>query len=144
MSSEAEAAEEKATCREVDAELLQSTIKEAKQSWRGQASFGLREKPSLQKTVFPCATDAEPPQSDTSNPGAGTEDATLPEDWIAPTGCCERNPLVVTPTLLLVCVPNTLSFASKKTLWIPLFITADTSMPGTIISTLIINTAQQD
>lgn len=29
--------------------------------------------------------------------GAGTEDATLPEDWIAPAGCRERNPLVVTP-----------------------------------------------
>ncbi|KAF1378930.1 hypothetical protein PFLUV_G00195620 [Perca fluviatilis] len=29
--------------------------------------------------------------------GAGTEDATLPEDWIAPAGCCEPNALVVTP-----------------------------------------------
>lgn len=25
--------------------------------------------------------------------GAGTEDTTLPGDWVAPTGCCEQNPL---------------------------------------------------
>ncbi|KAG7222762.1 hypothetical protein INR49_016081 [Caranx melampygus] len=45
--------------------------------------------------------------------GAGTEGATLPEDWIAPAGRCELNLLVVTPTLWLICAPTTLSFARK-------------------------------
>lgn len=72
--------------------------------------------------------------------GAGTEDATLAEDWIAPTGCCERNPRAVTPTLLLRCAPNTLSFPGKRTWWIRPFITADTTRP----SDITINTAQQD
>ncbi|KAM3601984.1 uncharacterized protein V6R79_022311 [Siganus canaliculatus] len=47
--------------------------------------------------------------------GAGTEDATLPTDWIALAGRCERNPLVVTPTLLLGCALNTLSYPWKTT-----------------------------
>lgn len=73
--------------------------------------------------------------------GAGTDDATLPEDWIAHAGCCERNPLVVTPTLLLICWPNTLWYPGKRTWWILLFIAADTSGPSNIISTFIINSA---
>lgn len=38
--------------------------------------------------------------------GAGTEDATLPADWIAPTGCCERKSASCHPRTLavLMCV----------------------------------------
>lgn len=75
--------------------------------------------------------------------GAGTDDATLPVDWIAHAGCCERNPLVVTPTLLLICWPNTLC-PRKRIWWILLFVAVDTPGPGNIISTFIINSTQQD
>lgn len=53
--------------------------------------------------------------------GAGTEDATLAADWIAPSGCCEPDPPVVTPTLLLICAPNTLREPGKEDFMDPCF-----------------------
>ena len=75
--------------------------------------------------------------------GAGTEDTTLPKDWIAPTGCSEQNPLVVIPTLPLVRSPTEFSFTRRTTWWMPAFIPTDTPRLSTIISASIINTAQQ-
>lgn len=78
--------------------------------------------------------------------GAGTEYTTLPEDWIAPSGNCERNPLVVTPTLLLICCTKYAPLPRDEnwTWWILLFIAADASRTSNIISTFIMNSAQQD
>lgn len=51
-----------------------------------------------------------------------------PPRWLDSIGCCEWNPLVVTP-MLPTCAPNTSSFPRKRTRGIPLFIPADAPKP---------------